>query len=179
MPRKMILDAGTFRVADYRKAIPDHVKVQSLLNLVRARMRFGFAGTSWVLDPGVTARDLQFDHRPSLQDRPYDTVRGDFVPGQNDPTYIEAILKADHGERTTGRKAGAEKTVTTIGSDSHTRTHTRHLQDSNTIHEARMAEKRGDAGAASRILGSVKQKTRLRPKQKIPSRPFPKRLKSY
>ena len=166
----MILEPGTFRASDYRKQMTVTAKVQSVLNAVCAGK----------LSPATTkATDLNWDHRPALQDRPYDTVRGDFVPGQNDPTYIEAILKTDHGERTTGRKAGAEKTVTTIGSDSHTRTHTRHLQDSSAIHEARMAEKRGDAGAASRILGSVKQKTRLRPKQKIPSRQFPKRLKSY
>ena len=89
----MILKAGTFRVRDYRKPIPARVK------------------------QAVIAREFDFDHDPALVRRDYDTGAGDFIPPQNDPRHIIARRKAEHLEKTIGRKQGAERTVSTRGSD--------------------------------------------------------------
>jgi hypothetical protein len=41
----------------------------------------------------------------------------DYHPPQNDPDHIEALHKLCHLRRTVGRIPGAEKTITTKGSD--------------------------------------------------------------
>lgn len=157
-----ILSAGTFKVSDYRKAIPDWVKI---VCAIRAIHEDTPNTIEWV-------RGLRFDHRPPLQDRPYDTEKGDFDPPQNDPDYIEAIPAKLHDERTFGRREGADKTVTTANSDVGRRKHIRDVRNTQTQHELKMAMKLGDPAAISRILGTER---RPRPKSKIPSRPFPKR----
>jgi hypothetical protein len=50
----------------------------------------------------------------------------------------------------------------------------RSISDSEAIHKAQLASRAGDYAGAAALLSSVKRKTRLRPKAKIPSRPFPK-----
>lgn len=171
-----ILAAGTFRVSDYRKAIPVLVKIICAIRAHDAEDRAIWpperealreAQAQWV-------RSLRFDHRPPLEDRPYDTVRGDFIPPQNDPDFIEAINDRAHDERTFGRKADAEKIVTTRGSDVGEAARTRKIRDSETIHQAKLL-RRVDPAAARRLLGTVRQKTRLRPKRKIANRGFDKR----
>lgn len=163
----MILPAGSFRVQDYRKAIPDWVKVQVILNLVEAHLGL----------PSLDARELQFDHRPPLIARDYDTNAGDFIPPQNDPDYIFALRKAQHLEETTGRKEGADKTVTTRGSDVGEAARTREMADTAKVHEAALLSKAGDFRGAALVLASrdprkVRQKNRH--KQKIQSRGFDK-----
>jgi len=162
----VILKPGTFNVNEYRKAIPVWVKLQALINSIIQRGELP-------LNDGkpLDARDLQFDHCPALVDRPYDTVAGDFIPQQNDPEFIVPLRKRTHLQKTTGRKEDAERTVTTRGSDVGEAARTRHIQDSETIHQAKMLH-RVDPDAARRLLGSVRQKTRLRPKRKIASRGF-------
>jgi hypothetical protein len=140
-----ILQPGSFSVADYRKDIDAATKKAVL-------------------------KRYQFDHRPPLQDRPYDTDAGDFIPPQLDPVYIEAIDKQLHLFRTTGRAPGAEQTVTTKGSDSHNRKHRRHVADSEALHQAALARKAGDAGAEREAASRVTQRSRLKPKPRIPSR---------
>lgn len=111
-----ILAPGSFKVSDFRKAISAPTERE-----VRKR--------------------YQLDHRPALTDRPYDTDAGDFIPPQNDPTFIELIEKAAHAERTFGRKAGAEKTVTTRGSDVGERARTRDIRRSEAEHQAAITGK--------------------------------------
>jgi hypothetical protein len=147
-----ILQPGTFRVSDYRKSIPNKVKLQ------------------------VIARDHDFDHRPPLCDRPFDTELNDFVPPQNDPDHLFAILRADHDQHTFGRKPGAEKTVTTRGSDVGERARTRAIQASEAVHQAQLASKVGDYKGAAVILASARQK---RQKRKIPSRPFANQKRQF
>src|SRR3990167_7519944 len=87
-----LLAPGSFRVSDRRKTIPAAVE-----RAVRKR--------------------YQLDHDPALVKRPYDTEACDFIPPQHDPATIFLKEIPAHGEKTYGRKAGAERTVTTRGSD--------------------------------------------------------------
>lgn len=163
----MSLEPGTFKVSLYRKAIPNWVKI---VCAIRALLKSGVVRddlVDWV-------RSLRFDHRPPLQDRPYDLVKQDFEPSQNDPDYIEAIPTKEHDQRTFGRKADAEKTVTTRGSDVGERKHIRDVRNTQTQHDLKMAVKRGDPAAIAKLLHVER---RPRPKSKIPSRPFPTRRK--
>lgn len=164
----MILPAGSFRVQDFRKAIPDWVKVQVILNLVEAHLGL----------PSLDARELQFDHRPPLSAREYDTHAGDFIPPQNDPDYIFALRKAQHLQETTGRKEGADKTVTTRGSDVGEAARTREAIDREKLHKAAALLKAGQADEAAAIIATrdprkVRREQR-HPKQKIQSRGFDK-----
>ncbi|WP_316159705.1 hypothetical protein [Bradyrhizobium sp. SZCCHNRI3042] len=168
----MILEPGTFRVSDYRKAIPTLVKLQCLLvaiakGTIPHQKRHTF-------EPAVDAEHLRFDHRPPLEARPYDTEAGDFVPPQNDPAHLEAITDEDHDFRTFGRKPGAEATVTTRGSDAGEAARIRNIKDSTARHEAIMAAKAGLANndMAAVLEGLAPAAKRQWPKQTIPSRPF-------
>ena len=145
----MILQPGEFNVSDYRKPIPNRVKLK------------------------VAAREHEFDHRPPLCDRPYDTEAQDFIPPQHDPEHIEMIRADVHLERTTGRKAGAGKTATTIGSDIQERARSRRLQARQAVDDAIAAQKAGaDQNTVDAILSTAKR--RRKPKKAWPSRPFPK-----
>lgn len=156
-----ILTAGSFRVSDYRKAIPDWVKV---VCAITAYSKLRGVPVDWNINAWV--KGLRFDHRPPLQDRPYDTEKGDFIPPQNDPDNIEAIPAKEHDRRTFGTKA------TTLGSDVHNRSHERRLRDKEARHQVQMELKRGDPQEIARILG-VERKPK--PKRKWPKRSFPKR----
>ena len=171
-----ILEPGTFNVRDHRKAIPDWVKVATAIRMV---MEMAASGRH-VPDPAELARDLQYDHRPPLNARPFDTEAGDFIPPQNDPAHIDAILKAEHLQRTTGRNPGAEQTVTTRGSDVGEAAHIKDVQASEAIHKAKLASKAGDYEESARILASVprQRRKRLETKRKIPSRPFSKQKRT-
>jgi hypothetical protein len=98
----VVLPPGSFRASDYRKPIPAAVSRQ-----VRKR--------------------YEEDHRPPLQDRPYDTEAGDFIPSQHDPDTIFLIERQAHLRLTVGRAEGAERTATTLGSDVHTRSKSRRI----------------------------------------------------
>jgi len=91
-------------------------------------------------------KGAQLDHDPALILRPY--VDGYYSPPANDPNYLIYREPREHLQKTTGRKADAEKTVTTKGSDIWLKS------------------------KFNRLEGKTKQ----RPKQKIPSRknPWPK-----
>ena len=65
---------------------------------------------------------LQLDHDPALILRQYKVDRRKppaawYTPNANDPDHLIYRPLRDHGEKTFGRKADAEKTVTTKGSD--------------------------------------------------------------
>lgn len=94
-----------------RKAIPTSVKTE-----VIRRQRACCAECKqplWPSDP------TEYDHRPSLILRLVNAAGTDYEPPQNDPDHIEALHAPCHQKRTTGRKPGAERTVTTLGSDIH------------------------------------------------------------
>jgi hypothetical protein len=165
------------------------VKLQAVLN---APWRFlrgpkDVPGTdgSYVEPDPYKVEELNFDHRPPLCDRPYDTVAGDFIPPQNDPNHIDAIPKPDHDKRTFGREPGALKTVTTRGSDMGERARTSDIRAADAVHRARIAAKSGRPDLADEILAGTRfKKKHTRPKAKIPQRknpwgtgkrPFPKR----
>jgi len=113
-----ILAPGTFRVSDFRKDIPERTKRAVL-------------------------KRYRFDHRPPLQDRPYDTEIGDFIPPQHDPDCIFVETAAKHDELTFGRKEGAERTATTAGSDANRRSKERGIRDRLAEFNARMSAKAG------------------------------------
>jgi hypothetical protein len=151
----LILKAGSFRVSDYRKPIPAKVK------------------------QAVIAREFDFDHEPALVNRDYDTEAGDFIPPQNDPKHLIPRRKAKHLEKTIGRKAGAERTVSTRGSDVGEAARSRSIQAREAVHRASAASKAGRYAEAAEILAQARSNRKLknkidRRKRKIPSRPFPK-----
>ena len=59
----------------------------------------------------------QLDHDPALILRPFNERTGKYTPDANDPAYLIYRDPADHLQKTTGRKPGAERTITTKGSD--------------------------------------------------------------
>lgn len=97
----------------------------------------------------------QLDHDPALILRPLNERTGKYTPDANDPAYLIYRDPANHLQKTTGRKPGAERTVTTKGSDIGLKTKF-----------ARLERK-----------SKRKPRTTITPKGygKIPSRPFQKR----
>jgi hypothetical protein len=90
-------------------------------------------------------KGAQLDHDPALIVRPFDHKTGKYLPEANDPDFLIYRGPRDHLQKTIGRKADAEKTVTTKGSDIWLKS------------------------KFDRLEGRTKQ----RPKAKIPGRPFP------
>lgn len=119
-----------------RKAIPLSVK-----RTVMARQHDRCVDCGEPLDDTT-----EFDHRPALWARPVNASGTDYEPAQNDPAFIEGLHGPCHLKRTTGRLPGAERTITTKGSDAHLK------------------------AKFNRLEG----RTKPRHKKKIPSRPFPK-----
>jgi hypothetical protein len=70
------------------------------------------------LEPGAP---MALDHDPALILRKYNPrikdVASRYTPHAHDPNMLLYREKADHGHKTTGRRPGAARTVTTKGSD--------------------------------------------------------------
>lgn len=67
-----------------------------------------------------TTEPLEWEHEPALGLRAKRTMEDGSVvysPGENDHRYINFKIASAHRQKTTGRKPGAAKTVTTKGSD--------------------------------------------------------------
>jgi hypothetical protein len=96
----------------------------------------------------------QLDHDPALILRRYNPrikkVAARYTPDANDPDFLIYRPKPEHGFKTTGRKPGAERTVTSKGSDMW----------------------------AKRKFDRLERKG-TRPKRKIPSRPFTKQKRGF
>jgi hypothetical protein len=77
-----------------------------LLSTLKARLR---------------AEHLALDHDPALILRAYNPrikdVAARYTPHAHDPTALIYREKADHQQKTTGRRPGASRTITTKGSD--------------------------------------------------------------
>lgn len=127
-----------------RKAIPDRVKLQAALR------RFG-----------LTTKDVQFDHNPALELRPYNALTGDTIPPANDPDHIDMLLVDEHKVKTFGR--GGEKRVSTADGDIGKIAKVRRLTAAQEESRRRMLAK--DAGETPGR------------KSKWPKRSFPKRPK--
>lgn len=63
------------------------------------------------------AQPYQLDHDPALSLRRYSAGHDRFYPDANDPNHLVYRAKDGHLQKTTGRKPGAERTVTSKGSD--------------------------------------------------------------
>lgn len=105
----------------------------------------------WKLTMGT--EELELHHDPALVLRAK-TIHTDgsvtYRPKETDHRYLRYMAKSKHLQQTVGRTPGAERTVTTKGSD---------------IWLAKLFRKR--------------EKKSKRPKQRIPSRPFPKTRRSF
>jgi hypothetical protein len=109
-----ILEAGTFRTSEYRKAIPEAVKLEVL---VRQSLMCGCTTTRH--EPcghrfqagDALASQIEFNHAPPLSVRAYSPRDRDFIPPQHDPNYIRAERKACHAIHTRGTAATTRGSV--------------------------------------------------------------------
>ena len=138
-PETRVTHAGCFTVGRVNVNPKQRTRVELLVGQCRC------AGCGDPLRKGST----HFDHRPPLEQRKINRQKTDFIPPQDDPQFLEAIDVPCHQFRTTGRKPGAEKTVTTLGSDVH-------------------------VAAKFRRMSKPKKQGRPWPSRDIPSRPFRK-----
>lgn len=104
-----------------------------------------------VLKGQLRASSLQLDHDPALILRPFNEETGEYTPKANDHRHLLYRDTIEHLQKTIGRKIGAEKTVTTKGSDI-------------------WLKKKFD-----RLEG----RTKTKPKQKIPGRGFSKTKRKF
>jgi hypothetical protein len=74
-------------------------------------------GTRLAILLGHLPKGVQLDHDPALILREFNPRTGKYTPDANDPAYLIYREPDDHQRKTTGRKPGAERTVTTKGSD--------------------------------------------------------------
>lgn len=100
-----------------RKAIPDKVKLKSILihggRCKDCRTAFG------------ELSQIEFDHRPAIVNRIVNAEGTDYIPPQLDPEYIYPRCDNCHDKRTAG--PGGEKRITVAGSDIGIRDKTRRL----------------------------------------------------
>lgn len=145
----------TPHVGDRRKPIPLKIKLEVLCRQARC--------TSCGERLGNLA-NVQFDHRPALVTRGFDEAANDFIPPQLDPDFIEGLHKDCHLTRTTGRKAGALRTITTRGSDIGEAARTKTISASQAEFRARILRKEPGRSArppsrwAKRPFNSKKRK---------------------
>lgn len=66
---------------------------------------------------GHLPKGAELDHTPALILRKFNERTGKYTPDANDPLFLAYLSPEDHQQKTTGRKPGAERTVTTKGSD--------------------------------------------------------------
>jgi hypothetical protein len=86
---------------------------------------------------------IEFDHRPAIIMRPINVEGTDYQPPQNDPEFIEPLHAACHLLRTVGRAPGAERTITTKGSDAHLAAKFRKLEGKNKPRKRQTIQSRG------------------------------------
>lgn len=152
-------------MSDKRPYIPLRVRVQVIRRMLHAKKDWSVeqqksALWQWShlgsdrarIEIGLHMLGLEgahLDHDPALELRKKRMIKGRLVysPPANSPDDLIYRAEARHHQKTFGRKPGASRTVTTKGSDVYLIAKFRRLEG----------------------------KTKPRRKQKIPSRPFPKR----
>ena len=147
-----------------RKAIPPKVKLK-----VFQRQK----GICMSCHAPITD-SAEYDHRPAIISRPVNAAGTDYDPPQLDPEHIEALHPECHQQRTTGRRPGAERTVTTKGSDIWLKTKFARLEKPRK--RSRMGVPRGFGKRPPSSDEELDKAAPLRknPGRKIPSRPFRK-----
>jgi hypothetical protein len=70
-----------------------------------------------LLDDLFGDRPYHLDHDPALILRKFNKRTGKYTPNANDPDYLIYRARDEHQQKTTGRKPGASRTITTKGSD--------------------------------------------------------------
>ena len=71
----------------------------------------------WLLHVLFHGEETQLDHDPALVLRKFNLRTGRFIPDANSARYLVYRVAEDHLQKTTGRTPGAERTVTSKGSD--------------------------------------------------------------
>lgn len=141
-----------------------HIVMPIGWNLYQAAVHEGLSMTArvaWLLgqlSDIVNGAKFELDHSPALILRDFKVDRRKppaawYSPNANDPGFLLYRPEGAHQEKTTGRKPGAERTVTTKGSDIGLKAKFARL-------EKRTAKSR-------------------RPKAKIASRPFSSQKRSF
>ncbi len=106
---RQLSESGSILWALYVSAVTQNVKIGAPLTLTH-RIRI-------LLNHLFPNGDHQLDHDPALILRKFNSRTGRYTPAANDPDFLIYRQKDDHLQKTTGRKPGAAKTVTTKGSD--------------------------------------------------------------
>lgn len=138
----------TVAARQVKATIPDFFATYERVDITKLATRL-----DWLLWALFESKPRALDHDPALILRPYNPrikdVASRYTPHAHDPDALVYREKADHQQKTTGRKPGALRTVTTKGSDI------------------------GLKAKFARLEG----RTKRRPKQKIAQRknPWPKR----
>ncbi len=167
-----ILAPGTFKVSDYRKPIPVMAKLAALVRAIRAEWNKRDLTPDYFSALESAARDgeIQFDHRPPLQDREYDTEAGDFIPPQHEPAHLDPILPDEHLARSTGAYGRPER------GDADRRKRVRSVSNK---HEDFVERQKAKAGQTHERRTDIPVPTKgsQKPKAKIRGRGFQKRPK--
>ncbi len=141
----------------FRKAIPDKVKLQVILQQNAACTKCG--------ERLGKIEDCEFDHIPALGLRCWDAEAKDTTPRANDPAFIEGKHKDCHAKKTFGSHGElARGDVTEIARTK------RIAKETEDFRRRMLAKVDPDA--------EVDQPPR-RPKKAWPKRPFPKRGKQH
>ena len=72
---------------------------------------------SWLLELLFRGQPVELDHDPALVLRRRNKRTGGYIPAHDDPKFLIYRSRADHLHKTTGRAPGAERTITSKGSD--------------------------------------------------------------
>ena len=114
---------------------------------------------------GFEPHEVDLDHDPALALRAWDDAAQDTIPPANDPKYLVWRPRTEHRTKTFGR--GGERRISTAGSDIHAIAKVKRLARAVSDFDLRLlAKTTGEA-----------LPTNHKRKAKIPSRPFPKRMK--
>lgn len=115
---------------------------------------------------GFEPHEVDLDHDPALALRVWDEAAQDTIPPANDPKYLVWRPRAEHRAKTFGR--GGERRISSADGDIH-----------KIAKAKRLAARREsfDRVLIAKATGEALPVDHKR-KAKIPSRPFPKRMKA-
>ena len=112
---------------------------------------------------GFEPKEVQLDHDPALGLRPWDEQAQDQVPPANDPKFLVWRPKEEHKLKTTGRHGESKLSISGNGDQSRI-AKTDRLEEEHESFRRRLL---------SRECGQRRER-----KGSIPSRPFPKRVRT-
>jgi hypothetical protein len=112
---------------------------------------------------GFEPKEVHLDHDPALGLRPWDEATQDTVPPANDPKFLVWRPKEEHKLKTTGRMGESKLSISGNGDQSRI-AKTDRLEEEHESFRRRLLSR--ECGQRRESKGS------------IPSRPFPKRVRS-